>query len=160
MLFRDEIVTGWSVVAIVITAFILLTIVLMFIVIIVFVIVIRRRHRLTRGQSTRRDHRRRRRDGSIPSIPDYDAPYIIYGPPGPNSERQLRMVGVDGEARPVDGASLLPAFKGMLVQPPPYPEDPPPAFPEELTSTDGARSSAENHGFEAENTASTSPENV
>ena len=143
-------------VTIVISVFIILTIILMFIVIVVFLIVVRR-HRSTSGPPSHRGrHPRRRRSASASTAPDYDAPYIVYGPPGPNGERQLRLVGLD-DAQPtlIDPASL-PAFKGTLVQPPPYPDEPPPEFAPNV-----ARSSADNHGFEedrAEDESATSPD--
>lgn len=150
----------FSVVTIVISVFVILTILLMFIVIIVFLIVVRR-HRSARGTSSRRGRLRRRRSTSASSAPDYDAPYVVCGPSGPNGERQLRLVGLDDTQSTVLDPSALPAFKGTLVEPPPYPEEPPPPFVSVDQVTNVARSSADNHGFEedrAEDESATSPD--
>ena len=128
----------------------------MFIVITVFLIVVRR-HR----PSSRRGRLRRRRSISASLAPDYDAPYVVCGPSGPNGERQLRLVGLDDAQWTVLDPSALPALKGSLVQPPPYPEEPPPAFASVDQVTNVARSSADNHGFEedrAEDETATSPD--
>lgn len=136
---------GWSMVTIIITIFIVITIVLMVIVITVFLVVVRRRHRLSgRG--------RRRRSGSIP--PDYDAPYVVYAAAGPDGERRLQMVGPDDGQPAFVGASAVPVYKGVFVQPPPYIEDQPPAAFAAVDQTPNtAQSAGENPGVETDSTS-------
>lgn len=134
---------GWSAVTIIVTAFIALTIVLMVVVIAVFLVVVRRRHRL--GPRASRRHRRR-----ASSPPDYDAPYVVYSAEGPDGERQLQVIGLDGAHSPalVD-ASTVPALKGAFVPPPPYAEETPsPGSSAADRTPTTAESARENHGIE------------
>ena len=127
----------------------------MLIVVIVFFIVIRRRHQLASGSHSSRGRRRRRRASAGPA-PDYDAPYVIYGAPGPNGERQVRVVGLNDV-----GDSQSSGFKGEFVPPPPYVEEAPPAFATVDQTPNAASSTTENHGFEpdhAQDTSATGPD--
>jgi len=137
-----------SAATIIISAFIVLIIILMVVVIVVFVIVIRRRHSLASG----RQRRRRRHPASSSTAPDYDAPYVVYSAPGPNGERQVRVVGLGDNSTPAAFADAA-TFKGVFVQPPPYVEEPPPAFDEMLNAVE---STTENQGFDADDTEDTS----
>jgi len=144
-------------VTIIICVFIGLTIILMFVVIVVFVVVVRRRHRLTGASRSRPGRRRRHRPsgGATSGAPEYDAPYVIYGAPGPNGDHQLRVVGLSDPDGVVD-ASALPAFNGVFVQPPPYVDEPPPAFTPVVDQTPNiTRSANENHGFDGQDNRST-----
>lgn len=140
--------TDVSAATIIISAFIILIIILMVVVIVVFVIVIRRRHSLASG----RQRRRRRHPASSSTAPDYDAPYVVYSAPGPNGERQVRVVGLGDNSTPAAFADAA-TFKGVFVQPPPYVEEPPPAFDEMLNAVE---STTENQGFDADDTEDTS----
>jgi len=105
----------------------------MIVVIIVFLVVVRRRQRLASSRNRQGRRSRHLPSRADPSAPDYDAPYVIYGPPGANGEHQLTM-------------------GGLFVQPPPYVEEPPPAFDE---TSDVTRSAADNPGFDAQDTSAT-----
>jgi len=151
---------GWSPVTIVMSVFIIMIIVFMIIIIAAFLAVAHGRWRRSAGGPRGHGRGGRRRRGSASTVPpDYDAPYVIYGEPGPNGERQMRIVGLGDGSQPtsVDAA----AFKGLFVEPPPYLEEPPPAFSavHNHTSDDAEASIAETlQRSQTDDTSTTEPD--